>query len=92
MQQEENGDNSPHQSLDKRPGIIFIGSPNVGKRTLLSRMSLLRLSLLSFYGLWICTVFLFGSCMVNQLNDFIVTFLNDLFELLYITFRFLENK
>ncbi|PON51836.1 Alpha/gamma-adaptin-binding protein p [Trema orientale] len=38
MQQEENGDNSPHQSLDKRPGVIFIGSTNVGKRTLLSRL------------------------------------------------------
>ncbi|XP_062073766.1 uncharacterized protein LOC133777984 [Humulus lupulus] len=39
MQQEENGDITPHQSLDKRPGIIFIGSPNAGKRTLVSRLT-----------------------------------------------------
>ncbi|KAM6588499.1 hypothetical protein CsatA_011104 [Cannabis sativa] len=39
MQQEENGDINPHQSLDNRPGIIFIGSPNAGKRTLLSRLT-----------------------------------------------------
>lgn len=25
------------ESLEKRPGIFFIGSPNVGKRTILSR-------------------------------------------------------
>lgn len=38
MQQEKNGDHDPDMSLEKRPGIIFVGAPNVGKRTLLSRM------------------------------------------------------
>ncbi|GMN28382.1 hypothetical protein TIFTF001_002023 [Ficus carica] len=38
MQQEKDGDHDPDKSLEKRPGIIFVGSPNVGKRTLLSRL------------------------------------------------------
>ncbi|EXC20596.1 Vacuolar protein sorting-associated protein 21 [Morus notabilis] len=38
MQQEKDVDHDTQKPLEKRPGIIFVGSPNVGKRTLLSRL------------------------------------------------------
>lgn len=54
MQQEKDVDHDNQKPLEKRPGIVFVGSPNVGKRTLLSRMPFsISLSLSAVIKLWL---------------------------------------